>query len=132
MSLLFAYSLSLLFLLYSTRKGNGMKIIWGEEAISFWTKWNPISSAVPYTILASHVLVRNNKLVDRRLSLDTAIDDIESAIMECRQRVGQGASAPEFSKTEGNLVIDYYLGTSAMIHNQSYLGFFKKRGALNW
>lgn len=110
--------------------------MWGQEPIGFWTKWNPISSSVPYTIFTSHILVANKKLQDPKLTIETTIDPIETAILEFRQKAqsteSPPPSLPEFQKIEGDIVIDYYLGLSAMIHNQSYLGFFKKRGALNW
>ena len=110
--------------------------MWGQEPIGFWTKWNPISSSVPYTIFASHILVTNKKLQDPKLTIETTIDPIETAILEFRQKAqsteSPPPSLPEFQKIEGDIIIDYYLGLSAMIHNQSYLGFFKKRGALNW
>ena len=49
------------------------------------------------------------------------------------QRMSQTESfLEEFSITEGDIVIDYYFGLSALVHNQSYFGFFKKRGAINW
>ena len=49
------------------------------------------------------------------------------------QQTSQTASVPEeFSITEGDIVIDYYFSFSALVHNQSCLGFIKKRGAINW
>lgn len=37
-----------------------------------------------------------------------------------------------FTVKEGDIVVDTYFGVSALIHNSSNLGFFKRRGAINW
>ena len=118
-----------------------MKIVWGEEPIGFWTKWNPISSAVPHTIFTSHVLIMRNRIQDERMTIENVLSPVEQAINNCRQRAlaAQQASLSEatpsiaeFKITQGEIIFDYYLGLSALVHNQSFLGFFKKRGALNW
>ena len=118
-----------------------MKIVWGDQPVGFWTKWNPISSAVPYTIFTSHVLVMRKRIQDERMAIENVISSVEQAINDCRQRAvaAQQASSseatpsiPEFNITQGEIIFDYYIGLSALVHNQSFLGFFKKRGAINW
>ena len=42
------------------------------------------------------------------------------------------SASAELSVTEGDIIIDYTFGPSALVHNQSSLGFFKKHGAINW
>jgi hypothetical protein len=112
------------------RNGKGMKIIWGQEPLSFLTKWNPVSTSVPFAIFASHILVRKNKLADPSRDLDTVIEPIVQAVREHKQR--NGLEGQDFNITESDIVFDYYLGVSALIHNQGYVGFYKKRGAINW
>ena len=66
--------------------------------------------------------------------LERAVRDFRARVASAQQ-TSQAASAPEeFSITDGDIVIDYYFGFSALVHNQSYmyLGFFKKCGAINW
>lgn len=118
-----------------------MKIVWGEEPLGFWTKWNPMSTTVPYTIFTSHVLIMRNRIQDERMTIENIISPVKQAINDCRQRAlaAQQASSseatptfPEFNITEGEIIFDYYIGLSALVHNQSFLGFFKRRGALNW
>lgn len=110
-----------------------MKILWGTEPLSFTAKWNPLSSNVPFCIFTSHVLVLRNKMVDPNRTIDTAIEPIVQAVRDFKARSSDSSSStPQFDITEGDIVFDYYLGVSALIHNQSYLGFFKKRGAINW
>ena len=38
----------------------------------------------------------------------------------------------DFTVTEGELVVGHLVGLTALIHNESSLGFFKRRGAVNW
>ena len=38
----------------------------------------------------------------------------------------------EFKVKPGDLVVNSFVGLSAMIHNGSNLGFNKRRGAANW
>ena len=110
-----------------------MKIIWGNRPMDFFTRWNPVSSAVPFSIFTSHILIRRNKMVDPARTFDTAIEPIVQAIRDYRARSSTSTSdTPLFDITESEIVFDYYLGVSALVHNQSYLGFFKKRGAINW
>ena len=73
------------------------------------------------------------------MQVESVPSELERAVRDFRRRVAsvqqtsQAKLAPEeFSVTEGDIVIDYYFGLSALVHNQSYLGFFKKRGAINW
>ena len=67
--------------------------------------------------------------------LERAVNDYRTKVESLKQTgEGQGApsSVPEFKLTEEPLHVNHYLGVSAKVHNDSYLGFFKKRGALNW
>lgn len=38
----------------------------------------------------------------------------------------------EFSVKPGDLIVNSLVGLSALVHNGSNLGFFKRRGAANW
>lgn len=122
-----------------TRKGKGLKIVWNKQDVGFWSRWNIGSSTIPYTILTSHILIRRNRSQNPVMQIESVPVELERAMRDFRSRVAsaqqtsQAASAPEeFSITESDIVIDYYFGLSALVHNQSYLGFFKKRGAINW
>ena len=116
-----------------------MKIVWNKQDVSFWSRWNVGSTNIPYTILTSHILVRRNRSQNPLMQVESVPSELERAVRDFRRRVtsaqqtSQAESAPEeFSVTEGDIVINYYFGLSALVHNQSYLGFFKKRGAINW
>lgn len=123
-----------------------MKIYWNNSSdhVGFFTRWNPFSNNVPYTTFASHLLVRRRRINNSKLEITTFPQELEKAINDFRARVknsGEGGgnsasssdeSAADFKITEGPLVVDHYLGVSAMVHNQSFMGFFKKRGAINW
>ena len=119
------------FFFCSSRSGKGIKVWWGENPVSLATKWNPFSSTVPYTIFTSHVLLRRKQSNNPILNFESLPELLSQVIKEFNSESSTGAS-PDIPFVEEDIVFDYYLGLSAMIHNQSYLGFFKKRGALNW
>ena len=50
--------------------------------------------------------------------------------VHCLQSEASGGEV--FTVKEGDIVVDTYFGVSALIHNSSNLGFFKRRGAVNW
>ena len=65
------------------------------------------------------------------LKFDNLPEQVHQAIKDLHSSVSSGPS-PDIPLVEEDIEFDYYLGLSAMIHNQSFLGFFKKRGAMNW
>lgn len=38
----------------------------------------------------------------------------------------------DFHVVEGEIVIRHLIGLTALVHNESSVGFFKRRGAVNW
>ena len=121
----------------SNRGGVGLKVTWGSEPMGFFTRWNPLSSSPQYTILASHILVRRGRASNPKLELEGVVPEIEKAIQDIKEAEAskEGATATEatkFTVKEGEIVIDTMWGISAMVHNQSNLGFNKKRGAVDF
>ena len=72
-----------------------------------------------------------NQTDNPTLKFDDLPDQLQQAVKDYQSRAPSGA-VPEVPVVEEDIVFDYYLGLTAMVHNQSFLGFFKKRGALNW
>ena len=124
----------------SSRIGKGLKVFWGkEENVGLITRWNPFTSAIPYTIFTSHVLVCKGRTDDPRLKIENVIPELEQAVEDLRrahasqQQEGEAsASHVEFRVKQGDIVFNTYFGLSALVHNQSNLGFFKRRGAVDW
>ena len=126
---------------YSNRSGKGLKISWGkDENVGLLERWNPLSSRIPYTIFTSHVLMQRGRVNNPQMKLDTLVTELERAVQAfqranaSRQPSGEGGEAvvEEFKVKTEEIVIDTYLGVSALIHNQSHLGFNKRRGAVDW
>lgn len=136
----FKYTSSIVY----SRIGKGIKICWGrEDLVGFSARWNPFSTTtqIPYTIFASHVLVRKGKLDDPRLLVDDAVYDIEQAVQDAKRAAvssGQQTAPPsaeateEFRIQEAEIVCDTYFGFTALLHNRSNLGFFKRTGLASW
>jgi hypothetical protein len=133
-----------------SRTGKALKIFWGkEEGMGFFDRWNPFSTRVPYTIFASHLMMRKGRVDSDQLrvakvvpELETAINDIRRAGRTVQQQQDQEDEASaadsassvveEYHVTEGDVVVRSYVGLGALIHNDSNLGFFKRRGLMNW
>lgn len=118
--------------IYSSRSGEGVKIWWGNSNLSFGDKWNPFSTSVPYTILKSHILVTRKQSTNPMLMFNELPEILNQAVKEFHSRVSTGGASPDIPLVEEDISFDYYLGLTALVHNQSFLGFFKKRGAVNW
>ena len=128
--------------IYSNRTGKALKIFWGkEESVGFFDRWNPFSTRVPYTIFASHLMLRKGRVDSDRLRISKVVPELEKAINDLRKSQPQpqqdeasaSSSTPEeYHVTEEDITIDSFMGMSALVHNGSNLGFFKRRGLLNW
>jgi hypothetical protein len=125
------------------RTGKGLKIFWGkEETMGFFDRWNPFSTKVPYTIFASHLMLRKGKVDNDQLRISKVVPELEKAINDLRraqqpqeqqdEASASSASVEEYHVKEEDIVIGTYLGVSALVHNDSNLGFFKRRGLMNW
>ena len=64
--------------------------------------------------------------------LEQAIRDFWRRLTSAQQTFQTQSTPEEVTITEGDIVINYYFVLGALVHNQSYLSFFKKRGAINW
>lgn len=140
---------------HSARTGKALKIFWGkEETVGFLDRWNPFSGRVPYTIFASHLMLRKGRVDNDRLRIAKVVPELEKAINDLRraqpppqqeEEEDEGSSgspsssnppAPaaveEYHVNEEDIVINAYVGMSALVHNGSNLGFFKRRGLMNW
>ena len=107
--------------------------------MGFVARWNPFASRIPYTIFTSHVLIRKGRTDDPRLKIENVIPEVERAVEDLRrahasqQQEGEASVSPaEFRVKQEDIVFTTYFGLSALVHNQSNLGFFKRRGAVDW
>ena len=90
--------------------------------------WNPWSSDMPYLSYTSHI---------QSLLMDSPPDLVQhslfskaliQAITQARETVPNQETLDSFEVVEGDLEIYMYLGLTAMVYNQSKLGFCKDRG----
>ena len=110
--------------------------------MGFFDRWNPFSTKVPYTIFASHLMLRKGKVDNDQLRISKVVPELEKAINDLRraqqpqeqqdEASASSASVEEYHVKEEDIVIGTYLGVSALVHNDSNLGFFKRRGLMNW
>ena len=84
--------------------------------------------------------MRRRRVNRPQLSITAFPQELERAVNDYRSKMGMlregqeaaASVAAEFKVADTEITVNHYLGVSAMVHNDSYLGFFKKRGALNW
>ena len=49
-----------------------------------------MSSSIPYTVFASHILVRRKKVTDKpHLDIDTMVPEVEKVVRECQRVSGK-------------------------------------------
>ena len=75
----------------SYRGGRGLKVAWArDDNVGFMDRWNPLSSKIPHTIFASHILVRRNKVKNKPdLDIETVVPELERAVQEYQRAHGK-------------------------------------------
>ena len=111
-------------------KQSGLRIFHSHNEPGFFQTWNPWSNDIPYFSLTSHVqsllIERPPDTVQHSVFCKALIEAITSA----READPNNATLSSFEVVEGELEIYLYLGLSAMVYNQSKLGFCKDRGSI--
>lgn len=109
-------------------KQAGVRIFLSHHEPGFLQSWNPWSADMPYLSFTSHV---QSLLMDSppELSQHSVFSKaLIKAITEARETVPNQETLDSFEVVEGDLEIYMYIGLTAMIYNQSKLGFCKDRG----
>ena len=109
-------------------KQSGLRIFLSHHEPGFFQNWNPWSAHMPYLSFASHV---PSMLLDSPPDLSKHglfSKALIQAITEAREADPNQETLDSFEVVEGELEILVYVGLSAMIYNQSRLGFCKDRG----
>ena len=109
-------------------KQSGLRIFCSSQEPGFFQKWNPWYDEMPYISLTSHVqsvLVESPPEAVQHSLFSKALID---AITNARETEPNREIINSFEVVEAELEIYVYIGLSAMIYNQSKLGFCKDRG----
>ncbi|XP_029205413.2 tumor protein p63-regulated gene 1-like protein isoform X1 [Acropora millepora] len=112
----------------SHSKQSGVRICYSRQQPSFFQRWNPLSDEMPYITLTSHI---QSALVDSPPEIvqhGVFSRALIQAITEAREAEHNQDALSSFEVVETDLQIDVYLGLSALVFNQSKLGFCKDRG----
>lgn len=123
---------------FYTRTGKGLRLEWDKSVqLGFFDRWNPMSNKCAYTMFCSHILVRKGFVQEPHLSIVNFMPEVEKVLqeMQAKTQPPEGASNTSpipFEIKKADIVLDTRLGLSAMVHNQSSLGFSKKRGLVDW
>ena len=109
-------------------KQSGLRIFYSHQEPSFFQNWNPWSNEMPYISLTSHVqsaLVESPPEAVQHSLFSKALID---AITNARETEPNREILNSFEVVEAELEIYVYIGLSALVYNQSKLGFCKDRG----
>lgn len=61
-----------------------------DDNVGFMDRWNPLSSKIPHTIFASHILIRRNKVKNRpELDIEGVVPELERAVQEYQRAHGR-------------------------------------------
>ena len=107
-----------------------MRIVWGEETLTWKQRWNPWTASVPYVTLAHHPMIYNEK--ERETAMYNMEDFYEELINAARKIFKQLKISDRLIIEEGPVVIDSYVNFLSVVYNQSRLGFYKERGGVSF
>ncbi|XP_028394279.1 tumor protein p63-regulated gene 1-like protein [Dendronephthya gigantea] len=109
----------------SARKANevGLRIHWNSERVpGTFDFWNPWSKDIPHLTLTAHTSVKYNEASP------------EFADFSALQKSLVAAATSDISRSlvtdEEPIIINMILGITALVHNQSKLGFSRDRGGV--
>ena len=110
---------------HSSHKGNVLKVSWGKDhQPSFGERWNPFSTEIRHVLYQSHPMWKKSHSNDTRLSVKDFYPDLQKEVSKVK-----GTEVPV--KTDSVYQTSYW-GLGSLVHNQSELGFNKRRGGVDW
>ena len=108
----------------------GVRIFLSHQEPGFFQAWNPWSADMPYLSYTSHVHSTLLESPPDHSQHGLFSKALIQAITEAREADSNQEARDSFEVVEGDLEIRVYVGLTAMIYNQSKLGFCKDRGTI--
>lgn len=112
------------------RNGYGFRVHWGKgRELSFFERWNPYSSSVPYMTFVNHPLEPAQEQASS-YQAEAFLTALVQGVNVHRQE--QNASSPSLPVKESPIQTDILVGWHSSIYNQSRLGFSRERGGVSF
>ena len=109
-------------------KQSGLRIHYGHSDPGFFQTWNPFSRDLPYVTLTDHALVEVLNSAPQHMRKSSFQKALIDAITCARNANSTMRSLPGLEVAEEEIAVLMYVGMSALVYNQSKLGFCKDRG----
>ncbi|CAB4002916.1 Hypothetical predicted protein, partial [Paramuricea clavata] len=111
----------------STRRSNetGLRIHWNAVKVpGTFDYWNPWSKDIPHITLTAHTSVKYNAVSPECVDF--------SALQKSLVAAATSDISRSLVMDEEPIVINMILGITALVHNQSKLGFSRDRGGVSF
>jgi hypothetical protein len=108
-----------------SHKGNVLKISWGKDhQPSFAQRWNPFSTDIRLALYQSHPMWKKGHSENKQLSVKDFMPELQKAVAKVKETEMPISNEPVYQGS--------YWGLGSLIHNQSELGFNKRRGGIDY
>ncbi|XP_018431896.1 PREDICTED: tumor protein p63-regulated gene 1 protein [Nanorana parkeri] len=115
------------------REGEGLRIHWDKlREIPFFSRWNPLSSDIPYTTFIDHPLKNYSEKFSSICQLSSFSEQLIKAVQEAHK------TNPVPGRANGALIlnqplsIETYVGLTSFIGNRNKLGYSLARGSVGF
>lgn len=114
----------------SPRQHGGLRIHWNKGEPTFAQKWNPFCEDLGYMTITHHLLIYNEKEKETAtFNVGDLTDSVVGAVGEVRKHDGISEA---LRVEEGPILIESYASLSALVYNQSHIGFNMERGGISF
>ncbi|XP_040205517.1 tumor protein p63-regulated gene 1 protein [Rana temporaria] len=115
------------------REGEGLRIHWDKlREIPFFSRWNPVSSDIPYTTFIDHPLKNYSEQFTFICQLSSFSDHLTKAVQEAHKINPVPGRANGALVLNQPLLIETYVGLTSFIGNRNKLGYSLARGSVGF
>ncbi|KAM9315831.1 tumor protein p63-regulated gene 1 protein isoform 1-T2 [Gastrophryne carolinensis] len=115
------------------REGEGLRIHWDKlREVPFLSRWNPLSSEVPYTTFIDHPLKNYSEQFSTVAQLPGFNEHLVKAVQDAHKNNPVPGRANGVLILNQPLLIETYVGLMSFIGNRNKLGYSLARGSVGF
>ncbi|KAG8581564.1 hypothetical protein GDO81_007718 [Engystomops pustulosus] len=115
------------------REGEGLRIHWDKlREASFLTRWNPMTSDLPYTTFIDHPLSTYSEKFSAISQISLFNEELVKAVQESHRTNPVPGRANGALILNQPLLIETYVGIMSFIGNRNKLGYSLARGSVGF